>query len=76
MTIVKHEVPKIKEEENFCKNCKESIKKLGSLEVFKAQINTSILANSQSTLEKANEMMSFYAQYLPVDYFSEDDDLD
>ena len=28
-TIVKKDVPLIMEDENFCKNCKESTKKLG-----------------------------------------------
>jgi hypothetical protein len=33
-----------------------------------------MIANSQSALEKANEMMSFYAQYLPLDYFTDEED--
>ena len=37
-----------------------------------------MIANSQQALSKANELVSFYSQYLPEDYFNdeteEDDD--
>eukprot|EP00347_Sterkiella_histriomuscorum_P024124 403332226 len=70
--------PILQEEPNFCKACKESVKQISQLQVFKSQINTTMISNIQHALDKANEMMSFYSQYVPIDYFSSemDEDMD
>ncbi|CDW91492.1 UNKNOWN [Stylonychia lemnae] len=65
---------KMQEEIQFCKSCKDSVKQISQLEVYKAQINTTMISNCQHVLDKANEMMTFYAQYLPLDYFDDEDD--
>ncbi len=33
-----------------------------------------MLTNTQDALTKANELLSFYSQYLPEDYFDDDSD--
>ena len=57
------------EEENHCKACREALKQITQLEQFKVKVNTQMISNCQTALGKANEMVSFYAGFLPEDYF-------
>ena len=54
--------------------CKEAIRTVSLLEPIKLKMNPQMMACSQDALVKANELLSFYSQYLPEDYFNDEED--
>ena len=61
-------------EDKPCLVCKEAIRTVSLLEPVKIKVNNQMMACSQDALVKANELLSFYSQYLPEDYFNSEED--
>lgn len=61
-------------EDKQCRVCKESMKQITQLEVFKVKVNNVMMQGTQDALSKANELLSHYSQYLPEDYNYDSDE--
>eukprot|EP00347_Sterkiella_histriomuscorum_P004216 403361302 len=61
------------QEDQSCKNCQEAFKQSLQLPTSHVKINTQMIANSQNALQKANDLINHYAQFLPEDYFDDEE---
>lgn len=47
--------------------------KAQSLTIEKVRVNSAMMSQTEEAIHKANDMITFYNQYMPNDFFADDD---